>query len=57
MIDIFHTIVAKLLYLAKRTRPDILTVISVLCGRVSEPTVKDYDRLMRVIKYIAGIKQ
>ena len=30
MIAIFHTIVAKLLYLAKRTRPDILTVIRVL---------------------------
>ena len=26
----YHTVVAKLLYLAKRTRPDILTVISIL---------------------------
>jgi hypothetical protein len=27
----FHTVTAKLLYLAKRARPDILTIISFLC--------------------------
>jgi hypothetical protein len=31
----FHTIVAKLLYLAKRARPDILTATSFLCTRVT----------------------
>jgi hypothetical protein len=31
----YHTITAKLLYLAKRARPDILTVVSFLCTRVT----------------------
>jgi hypothetical protein len=33
----FHTIIAKLLYLAKRARPDILMATSFLCTRVSKP--------------------
>ena len=37
--EIFHTYAAKGLYLAKRTRSDILTVISIVCGRVREPRV------------------
>jgi hypothetical protein len=37
----FHTIVAKLLYLAKRARPDILTATSFLCTRVKQPTKAD----------------
>ena len=48
----FHTIVAKLLYLAKRTRPDILTVISLLCSRVQSPTFYDKNLLGRVVCYI-----
>ena len=48
----FHTIVAKLLYLAKRTRPDILTVISLLCSRVQSPTQYDKNLLGRVVCYI-----
>jgi len=49
---IFHTFAAKGLYLAKRTRSDILTVISVLCGRVREPRIQDLERLDRVYQYL-----
>ena len=49
-----YTIVAKLLNLAKQTRLDILTSVDVLDRRVNEPTVKHYDILMRVVKYISG---
>lgn len=31
----FHTNIAKLLYLSKRARPDILTAIGFLCTRVT----------------------
>lgn len=48
----FHTVVAKLAYLAKRTRPDILTAISFLSTRVQEPTKVDAAKLTRVLKYL-----
>jgi len=37
----FDTIVAKLLYLAKRLQPDLLTATSFLCTRVKQPTKAD----------------
>jgi hypothetical protein len=48
----FHTIVAKLAYLAKRTRPDLLTAISFLSTRVQSPTKQDEQKLSRVLKYL-----
>jgi hypothetical protein len=48
----FHTIVAKLLYLAKRARPDILTATSFLCTRVTKPTKSDQQKLLRVLGYL-----
>jgi hypothetical protein len=38
---IFHSVVAKLLYLSKCARPDILTAVSFLCTRVTKATVED----------------
>lgn len=52
----FHTIVAKLLYLAKRDRPDILTATSFLCTRIKEPTKIDQQKLLRVIGYLETTK-
>jgi hypothetical protein len=48
----FHTVMAKLLYLAKRARPDILMVISFLCTRVTQPTVEDLKKLMNLLGYL-----
>jgi hypothetical protein len=48
----FHSIVAKLLYLAKRGRPDVLTVATMLCTRVQNPGQNDLKKLNRCIKYI-----
>ena len=50
--DRFHSRVAKLLFMAKRARPDILTAVSFLTTRVSKPTTQDLDKLQRVLKYI-----
>uniref|UniRef100_UPI0026F06B80 Ty1/Copia family ribonuclease HI n=1 Tax=Phenylobacterium aquaticum TaxID=1763816 RepID=UPI0026F06B80 len=50
----FHTTVAKLLYLAKRARVDILLPIAFLSTRVKSPTSQDADKLMRVLKYLNG---
>jgi hypothetical protein len=50
----FHTTVAKLLYLAKRARPDILLAVAYLCTRVTCSTELDEAKLMRVLKYLNG---
>ena len=50
----FHSLVAKLLYLSKRTRPDILVAVAFLTSRVQVATVQDNDKLMRVLKYLKG---
>jgi hypothetical protein len=49
-----HTIMVKLLYLAKRARPDILTAVSFLCTRVTKSMKSDLRKLSRVIGYLRG---
>ena len=46
--------VAKLLYLSKRTRPDILLAVNFLCTRVQCPNMGDYLKLVRVLRYLYG---
>jgi hypothetical protein len=48
----FHSMVAKLLYLGKRGRPDILLPVQLLCTRVKAPTVEDEKKLERVLGYL-----
>ena len=48
----FHSIVAKLLYLAKRVRPDILTTVSYLATRVTKSTEDDWKKLDRLLRYV-----
>lgn len=50
----FHTVVAKLLYLAKRVRVDILLTVAFLCTRVKAPTEWDQAKLERLLKYLNG---
>ena len=49
----FHTKVAQLLYLAKRTRPECLVAVSFLTTRVTKSTVQDKEKVNRVLRYIA----
>jgi hypothetical protein len=53
----FHSRVAKLLYLGKRVRPDILTAVIYLATRVQKPCEEDWKKLERVLKYINGTRQ
>lgn len=48
----FHSDIAKLLYVAKRTRLEILTCVSFLSSRVAEPTEEDQAKLQRLIDYL-----
>jgi len=47
----FYSTVAKLLFLAKRGRPDILLAISFLTTRVKLPDVDEWKKLMRILGY------
>jgi hypothetical protein len=48
----FHTTVARLLYMAKRVRCDILLTVAYLTTTVSHPTQSDRDKLDRLIRYL-----
>ena len=52
----FHSAVAKLLFLSKRTRPDILTAVSFLTTRVQAPDDDDLKKLERLLKYLNKTK-
>ncbi len=50
--SVFHSITAKLLYLAKRVRPEILVATIFLTTRVQNPTEEDSNKLQRVLGYL-----
>ena len=47
----FHQIVAILLFLCKRARPDLQTAAALICTRVQKPDTDDYKKLSRTLKY------
>jgi hypothetical protein len=54
--ELFHTMVAKGLFLCKRGRPDIQGAIAYLCTRVQAPNEGDWMKLVRLMKYLNGTK-
>jgi len=54
--QIFHHLVAKLLYLSRRSRQDIQTTIAFLCTRVQHPDTDDYKKLAHMMKYLQGTR-
>ena len=52
--DKFHSIVAKLLFVSKRSRLDIGLAVAFLCTRVSKSTFDDWAKLKRLLKYISA---
>ena len=50
--EIFHSVVAKLLYITKRARPDIEPSVAFLCTRVSRSSESDWLKLKRVLGFL-----
>jgi len=50
----FHATVAKLLFVMKRGRQDILLAVSFLTTRVQEPDMDDWKKLIRILGYLKG---
>jgi hypothetical protein len=55
--DEMHSIVAMLLYLAKRARPDLLTTVNFLCRRVKKFDADDEKKLTRMLNYLHSTKE
>ncbi|KAG7373305.1 reverse transcriptase RNA-dependent DNA polymerase [Nitzschia inconspicua] len=53
-IDLYGSIVPKLLHVALRARPDILPAVAFLCTRLSDPREQDWNKLRRLLQYING---
>lgn len=55
-VNDYLSLTMKLMYLAKRTRPDLLFVMSYLATKGKEPKVGDMDKLMKVLRYLNGTR-
>ena len=49
---LFHRLVAQLLYVMKRSRPDLAPAVPFLTTRVSGPTEDDWKKLRNVVEYL-----
>jgi hypothetical protein len=54
--DLFRTLIAKILYVAGRSRPDLKLALSFLTTRVRAPDQDDKLKLTRLVKYIRATK-
>ena len=50
--EVFHSMVMEGIFIAKRSRPDILLATTVLSGRVSGTTKSDWKLLMHLVRYV-----
>ena len=50
--DLFHQIVAKILWGSLRCRPDLMLALSFLTSRVQYPDTDDWKKLNRLVSYI-----
>jgi hypothetical protein len=53
---LYHHLTAKLLYLSKRTRPDLQTPVSFLATRVKSTDVDDWKKLGRCLRFLCDTK-
>ena len=51
---VFNSIMAKLLFVGKRARPDLLVAIASITSRVSKSTSDDWKKLRQLLQYIWG---
>jgi hypothetical protein len=52
--DFNHRTTARLLFAAKRARPDLQVAVAYMCTWVKVPAVSAYHKLGRTIKYLCG---
>ena len=55
MLDLFHCILVRFLYVAKRARPDLQVTVAFLCKRVKFPNIGDWKKFGRLAQYVRAI--
>jgi len=55
--EVLHAFVAKALFACKRTRPDMQPTVAALCTHVKEPNQDDWNKLIRLLKFINGTQE
>jgi hypothetical protein len=55
--EYFRSMTAKLLYLVKRTRPDLLFAVCMLTTRTKDVSEEDYLMLLEVLDYVISTKE
>jgi hypothetical protein len=55
--QLFHTYVAKTLFICKRARPDLQTTVSFLCKRLKDCWENDYKKMKRMLQFIRATKE
>ena len=53
--ELFHHLMAKLLFLCKWAHPDIQTPVAFMTTRVKGPDTDDYKKLAQTIQYLCGV--
>ena len=51
MAQLFHNLVAKILYLSHRTRQELQMAVAFLCTKVQSLDVDNYKKLARLMQY------
>ena len=49
---VFHTTIAKSLFICNRERPDIQQTVTLLCTIPKGPKENDWNKFLRIIKYL-----
>ena len=55
--EVFHSFVAKSLFVSKRARLDIAPTVAILASRVQKPIQSDWYKLVRMMKYLHSTKK
>ena len=50
----FHSLIASILYVAKRTKPECLVAVSAMAIKVHSCDSDDVDKAIRLVKYLSG---
>jgi hypothetical protein len=50
----YRSLIGNLLYLAIRTRPDIIYAVSKAARKSKEPNLEDWDNVIRILRYLKG---
>ena len=53
----YLSLAMKLMFVAVRCRPDALFATTILAARCQHPTVEDYNRLLKIVRYLHGSKE